>query len=301
MRDVTEQLTAYFDATVERVTAEDVLAGSRVRGQNGRLEPTRTPRLRPAWVLAAGFVATVVLVGGAVGVARVLESDSAGVGTAPSPASDTADGLSGPWTLLIAAGAILMLAVVGLVWRNRIEIVKEQTMQTLERPEVEVSPRPRSPANLILLVAVLVLAAGALGWWIGSSGGDDVGDVPQIVEQLNQAWVDGDADGVAALYTEEGIYEDMELELPTSIRGERYIGTSQIVSHARQGMNAADFEEMRVNKVMTLDNLIVYEWTASGISYESPFEATGVIVLEMEDGLIARSFYYYFSPELFGP
>ena len=57
------------------------------------------------------------------------------------------------WVVLIGAAVVLLLAVVGLVWRNR--IVKEQTMQTLERPEVEVSPRPRSPAILILLVAVL--------------------------------------------------------------------------------------------------------------------------------------------------
>ena len=55
MRDVTEQMTAYFDATIERLTAEDVLAGADVRAQNGRLAPVGVPRLRPAWVVAAGF------------------------------------------------------------------------------------------------------------------------------------------------------------------------------------------------------------------------------------------------------
>ena len=47
MRDVTEQMTAYFDATVERVTAEDVLAGADVRSQNGRFAAAPAPRLRP--------------------------------------------------------------------------------------------------------------------------------------------------------------------------------------------------------------------------------------------------------------
>ena len=37
-------------------------------------------------------------------------------------------------------------------------------MQTLDRPEVEVSPRPRSPAILILLAALLVVAVLLAGW-----------------------------------------------------------------------------------------------------------------------------------------
>jgi uncharacterized protein (TIGR02246 family) len=295
MRDVTEQLAAYFDATVERVTADDVLAGADVHTQNKRFEPTRVPRFRPAWVVAAGFAATILVVGGAVGIVRLLEGDSAGVGTSPSPVGDTGDGLSGPWALLIAAGVILVLAVVGLVWRNRIETVKEQTMQTLEKPEVEVSPRPRSPALLILLAALLILAAGALGWWLGSSG-DGVGDVPEIVESWSQAWVDGDAEAMAALYTEDGIYEQINVSTGVG-RLRRETGRPAI---RQQVPMAPEFEEMDTDSVAVLEDVIIFQWTATGSTPVVPFETTGVTILEIKDGLIAKSVMYFNPVELYG-
>lgn len=297
MPDVTEQLAAYFDATVERVTAEDVLAGSVARVQNGGLPPTRARRLRPASVLAAGFVATIVVVGGAVGITRLLEGDSAGLGTAP-PVGDSGEGLSGPWGLLIAVAVIVALAVVGLFWRGRNKIVKEQTMQTLEKPEVEVSPRPRSPAILVVLAVLLVGAAGVLGWWIGSSD-DDVGDVPEIVNLVNEAWVDDDPEALIELYTENAVFEEMSLKNPTYGRVE-YIGRADIRGHLAAGMQATGFEEFTVDTVIVLDNLVITQWTAIGTQGTEPFEATGVWVFEMKDGLIARSSLYYDHSEVFG-
>ena len=295
MRDLTEQLTAYFDATVERVTAKDVVAGSDVRSQNGRLAPAQVPRLRPTWVVAAGFVATVALVGGAVGVATLLEGNSAGVGTAPSPVGDAADGLSGPWALLTAAGAILVLAMVGLTWRRR-KNVKEQRMQTLERPEVEVSPRPRSPAMLILLIALLVLAAGALGWWIGSSGDG----VVMSRRSLSHGTRPGSMamEGLWLLYVEDGIYETIDVSTGVG-RLSRESGKSDIRDTASSVM-AMDFERFSADYVTVLEDVIIYSWTAEGTTPIVPFETTGVTVLEMEDGLIAKSVMYYNSVELYG-
>lgn len=296
MPDVTEPLTAYFDATVERVTAEDVVAGSAVRVQDGWIDPTRSHRLRPAWITTAGFVATIVFIGGAVGIAWLLRDDSTEVGVAPSPVGDAGAGPSTQWGLLIGIGLVLLLAVISLAVRGRNKIMKEQDMQTLERPEVEVSPRPRSP--VILIAGLLVVAAGALGWWIGSSGDSVSTDIPEIVDSFNQALLDGDVDAMAALYAENGIWEEMQLQLPALSRDERY-GGSNIAVRLSMGANAADTEEMIVDNVMVLDNLIVYEWTASGTSRSLPFETTGVMVFEMDGELIARSFLYYDSAEWF--
>lgn len=297
MRDVTEQLAAYFDATVERVTADDVLAGADVRSQNGRVAPTRVPRLRPAWVVAAGFVATVVLIGGAIGITRLLERGSGEVG-APPPVGDAGDGLSGPWALLIAAGVILVLAVVGLAWRSRREIVKEQDMQTIERPEVEVSPRPRSPAILIALVALLVVAAGAIGWWIGSSGDSGAaGDVPEIVELWNQAWVDGDAGALVALYAEDAVYEQIDVSMRGG-GGALAVTGSDIRVMVAGGM-AADFEKLTADYTTVLEDMIIYQWTGSGTAPLAPFESTGATILEIEDGLITRSVLYYNRDEIY--
>ncbi|MDJ0497455.1 MAG: nuclear transport factor 2 family protein [Acidimicrobiia bacterium] len=299
MRDVTEQMTAYFDATVERVTAEDILAGAEVRSQDGQLAPTRVPRLRPAWVVVAGFAATIVLVGGVVGLVQMLGGDSTiEVGTGVSPSGDGSDGLSGVSGLLITAGVLLVLAAAGLVLRNR-KLVKERDMQTLEKPETEVSPRPRSPAILILIVALLVLAAGALGWWIGSSGDGGSADTPEVVSLFNQALVDGDGDAMAALHTDNGIWEERDLEMPAPMRDEQYIGTASIAAHLNEGAAAANTEQITVDNIMVLDNVIVYEWTASGTSNSLPFETTGVLVFEMHGDLIARSYLFYDSDEWF--
>jgi len=174
-------------------------------------------------------------------------------------------------------------------------------MKTLERPEVEVSPRPRSPAMLAVLAALLVLAAGGLGWWIGSSG-DDVGNVPEIVDLWNQAWVDGDADALAALYTEDGIYEHANLDIPGAQREIALMatGTTEIWGHATTSMAAADFDEVTIDELLELDDLIIYLWTGSGVNGVSKqFETSGVSVLEMQDGLIVRSLTFYDAEELF--
>jgi ketosteroid isomerase-like protein len=198
-----------------------------------------------------------------------------------------------PWVVLIGAVVVLLLAVVGLVWSNR--IVKEQIMQTLERPEVEVSPRPRSPAFLILAAALLVLAAGALGWWIGSSS-DDVGNIPEIVELWNQAFVDGDGAALAALYTEDGAYERIDVSTGVG-RFSRETGRAGI---QEQVALAPDFETLAPDRVAVLEDVIIYQWTAKGTTPIVPFETTGVTVFEMEDGLIAKSVLYFNSVELYG-
>lgn len=234
MPDVTQQLAAYFDATVERVTAEDVLAGSAVHVQNGRSEPARVGRLRPAWVVAGGFVATMVVIGGVVGVALLFEGGAAEVGSGRAPVGDATDGLSGSWGLLIAVGLVLAAAIVGLVLRSRREIVKEQTMQTLERPEVEVSPPSQSPAVLIVLSALLAIAVATAGWLFVENRSlqsdlDDALSWPSVSELTAEeqriydvlgpegsfvtAWRAGDVDAMLELNAAnaewwEGLYEE---------------------------------------------------------------------------------------------
>lgn len=300
MHDVTEQMAAYFDATVERVTAEDVLAGRSIHVQNGRHDPVHRRRLQPAWVLAAGFAVTIVLVGGAVVAVRWLSTGSTTeFGTDRAPVGDAGAGVSVPW-VLIAVGALLVASVVALVIRPRSKIAEEKTMQTLDRPEVETSPRPRSPAIFVIAAGLLIAAAGLLGWWIGSSGeGGAVSDVPDIVTQFNQALADGDAEGVAALFHENGVLEEKDLDVTAWDRDEQLVGRGIIATYFELGAGAVDTEEIDVNQVMVLDNVIVYEWTARGTRRDLPTETTGVILFEMDGDLIARGYLLYDTAEWF--
>jgi uncharacterized protein (TIGR02246 family) len=302
--DLPDQLREYgdhFRSGLPTVEMEDIFTA---RTAVASLEvATATPPWRRVLVLIAAFVATIVVIGGSLGIGLLLKTEPGEPGTAAAPTAG--DGGGGEiWALVIAVGALLLVAVVVLVMQGRTEIVGTNggVMQTLERQEVEVSPRPRSPS--VLIAGLLVVAAGAMGWWLGSTS-NTAAEVPEIVLQTNDAWVDGDPDGVAALYTDDGVYTEKPLEAPALSRDESWTGREAIHGHVRLGLQYADFDEMRVDTVMVVNDLIVFEWTASGMSSNTfresmtPFETSGMTVFEMEDGLIARSFIYYNSGEVF--
>jgi hypothetical protein len=301
--DLPDQLREYgdhFRSGLPMVEMEDIFAAR--TGAASLQVAIATPSWKRVWVLIAGFVATIVVIGGSLGIGVLLKTEPGEPGTAAAPTAGDGDG-GGIWALVIAVGALLMVAVV-LAVRGRTEIVGTNggVMQTLERPEVEVSPQPRSPA--ILIAALLVVAAGAMGWWLGATS-NTAAEVPEIVTQFNNGWVDDDPDAVAALYTDDGIYIDTHLEAPALNRVASETGRDAIFRHVRLGLYYADFDELRVDNVMVVDDLIVFEWTASGMSFNTvhedmtPFETTGVTVFEMENGLIARSFNYYNNAEMY--
>ena len=97
MRDVETQLREYFDAAVERVTVEDVFARKRVA------EQPRSRRVRwdhrPAWAAAAGFVATLFVLGGSLILGAAVRRPGLDAGGTPiaeavSEATPTASGWS---------------------------------------------------------------------------------------------------------------------------------------------------------------------------------------------------------------
>ena len=63
MSRVEPQLREYFDAGVERITVEDVIAQAQV--QQNRLEPLRQRRsFKPAWAAVGAFAVTILGLGG---------------------------------------------------------------------------------------------------------------------------------------------------------------------------------------------------------------------------------------------
>ncbi|MCL1586774.1 MAG: hypothetical protein M3092_00015 [Actinomycetia bacterium] len=199
MRDVTGQLADYFDATVERITPEDVCAGSEGRYPNPRFDPTPRHRLRPAWVVAVAFMTTIVVFGGSLGVMMMFRARliPAGSGFAPIAASPGAGSDTG-WLWVVAVGLVIALlaAMAGLIVKGRrtgrgANGGSAMTMTT-DKPQVDKSVQKLHTTNRVLIVAVVVLALLAIGlggWAIYQATVDDqVAAVPEDVAALLDTW-----------------------------------------------------------------------------------------------------------------
>lgn len=199
MRDVTGQLADYFDATVERITPEDVFAGSEGRYPIARLGPTPRHRLRPAWVVAVAFMTTIVVFGGSLGVMMMFRARllPAGSGFAPIAASP-GTGSDAGWLWVVAVGLVvaLLAAMAGLIVKGRrmgrrANGGSTMTMTT-DKPQVDESVQKLHTTNRVLIVAVVVLALLAIGlggWAIYQATADDqVAAVPEDVAALLDEW-----------------------------------------------------------------------------------------------------------------
>jgi hypothetical protein len=218
MPRVEHQLREYFDAGVERLTAEDVIAQAAVR--NGDLEPMRERRtFRPAWAAAAAFVLTLVVFGGAFVVLDAIERGGSeagsgglgGLGSAPA-----APGSGGVWiwpAAAVSAGGVAALAAWLTRRRPRLDVKtrdegKVRIVETMERIEEIEAPKPggleRRNRWLVITVAVLFAIAAGLSAWLALqtrpvSPNAAPADVQQLMEDYAAAWNAQDASALAAL------------------------------------------------------------------------------------------------------
>ncbi|MDH3680444.1 MAG: nuclear transport factor 2 family protein [Acidimicrobiia bacterium] len=143
---------------------------------------------------------------------------------------------------------------------------------------------------------LLVVAAGAVGWVLGSS--DDTTDTPAIVERWQEAWLSGDPDAVAALYAEDATWQD-----PTEVGVIR--GRGGIQSNAEFTFAWLTFSDFEDETVVVGEGVIVVESIWSGDSRSltraemTPFSTKAVTILEVDDDLITGSAIYFDPDELF--
>jgi uncharacterized protein (TIGR02246 family) len=153
---------------------------------------------------------------------------------------------------------------------------------------------------------IVVLTLGAL---LVACGGDtnDSDQQPEIVNLWAEAFLEGDPDAVAALFTEDGVYGE---RWPAQV----FEGRAAIRQQLHEGFLFAEATEMTPKTVVTGDNVIegeddviTVEWTISGMSApgtrspsdKTPFSVEAVTVFEMRDGLIAKSVFYTSWNDLF--
>ena len=225
MPDVGTQLREYFDAAVERVTAEDVFARRRVFEEMG------SPRrhfltLHPAWAAALGFAVTVIVLGGTLGLTVLTSSRDSGAGSRglTDIVEEATGGATGSW-LFIVTIAVAIAGVVAVVVIHHQRAGKERTMAaTITPSSTERTTLPeRHSRSLITTIVVLVIALLALGAWVVyDAASEPEAATPEALQTLLDdymaAWNAHDADAFMALTTEDFTMVDgAEVKLRTNM------------------------------------------------------------------------------------
>jgi hypothetical protein len=217
MSDVETQLRDYFDATVERVTAEDILAGRRVFET---IRPVTLRRTRhPAWVAVGAFVATAVVLGGTIGLGAVLTGPTGDVGSGgiASVVREATEAASWGWLLIaaIALGIAVAGALIALRRRQGTHEEEEDTMATtIEAPPAETTgTADHNNRGLIVTIVVLAIALLALGAWaIYQQTAESETAAPAAVEELlndyGAAWNNYDGEAFLALTTADYVHDN---------------------------------------------------------------------------------------------
>ena len=217
MSEIETQLRDYFDATVERVTAEDILARQRVFETIRPVTPRRT--WHPAWVAVGAFVATAVVLGGTIGLGAVLTGPTGDVGSGGIAAVVREATEAASWWWLLVAAIALGLAVAGalIALRRRQGTHKEEedTMATtIEAPPAETTGRAdHNNRGLIVTIVALAIALLALGAWaIYQQTAESETAGPAAVEELlddyTAAWDNYDGEAFLALTTESYVHDN---------------------------------------------------------------------------------------------
>jgi uncharacterized membrane protein len=249
MSDLGTQLRSYFDENVERVTAEDVLAGRRV----GDLapEPRFKWRASPRLAVGLGFGVTVLIIGGSLGLGLVLQrpGDIPGSGRitfgigAGTPES-TGWGLLGVAVVLASIAMVfVVLALRSVRTRSRRTREEKDMATTFDTPPVDHELEEAHRANrwLIAAVVVLVVAVVALGAWVvndltSTSETAPPAEVQALVDDFQAAWNAYDGDALAGFVDETEflhVYGATEYDLPglaALVRGGESYGTQVGVS-----------------------------------------------------------------------
>ena len=239
MSDLSTQLRDYFDAVIERTTAEDVLARSAFHREPGAEAPSRwtgrRPALQAALAVGTGFGLTMLVAGGLLFIALL-----AGELTSDDAVRDVGSGVATPAGGAVGLGWIVAVVLMitgaatagGLAARSRRAhppLVEESDMTTIETDTgtKEHSNRIRSLERrnrwLVTGVVVLLVALAALGG-ILLFGGDDAGaaitpavdeatvdaatidEINTLIDANLQGWSEGDGDAVMATMAADGFH-----------------------------------------------------------------------------------------------
>src|SRR5665811_2006923 len=210
------QLREYFDAGVERVSIEDVIARAEV--SQGGLRPLRAKRnLQPAWAVVGAFAATLIGLGGLGGVLRVAPRMHGDAGAGVAEIAEVGGGTIGVWLIAAAIAAVAAGLTVWLVHRstkrteNEVENLSDQgkvmVMETIEEADTEdrttEKTEHRSRWPIVVIVAMAIALVGLIAWMTlmmrPTSPTAAPTEVVELMQEYTAAWNAYDADALEAL------------------------------------------------------------------------------------------------------
>ena len=216
MPNVERQLREYFDAGVERLSVDDVMAQAAVR--ENRLELLRSRRsLKPAWAAVGAFAATIVAIGGVVGLLAATQRLSREVGGDGVEVVATGGGTVGVWLVAGLVAALVAAAVTWMIRRPAAEAEQEEpdegrvmVMETIEQADADVgtNQEEKTPSRWpTIVVAILAVAVvGLVAWMIfamrPNSPNAAPAEIQQLMEDYNAAWNAQDPEALEALVTD---------------------------------------------------------------------------------------------------
>ncbi len=223
------QLREYFDAGVERISAEDVIAGARV--SEAGLQPLRAKRnLRPAWAAVGAFAATLAGLGGFVTVLKLAPRIAGDVGAGAAEIVDTSEGTIGIWLIAAFVAAIAAGLTVWLVRRsskrteNEEEIESEQgkvrVVETIEHIESEEmtteKTEQRSRWPIVVIVVLAIALVGLVAWMTLAMRPNSPNAAPpeivQLMEDYSAAWNAYDGNALETLVTDDYRFHSATLD-----------------------------------------------------------------------------------------
>ena len=213
MSRVERQLHDYFDAGVERISVEDVIAQAAVT--ETRLEPLKTQRnLRPAWAAVGAFAATIAALGGLAAVLSVTERFSGEFGSDAADVVQTDGGTVGLWLI---AGLVAAVAAAAVTWMMRRPKKHEEpkdedqgkvrVMETMEGTSVNTTTEPRAPSRwpIVLIVVLAIAVVGLVAWMTlamrPNSPNAAPPEVVELMEGYNAAFNAHDMDALEEFVT----------------------------------------------------------------------------------------------------
>lgn len=205
MPNVESQLRQYFDSTVERIDADDVITGARITNHVERWDVRSRRQLLAFTAAAFGVAASISLV--VVGAMMLSGGQRIGEATAPTAATP-ATPIAWPLALVVVGAAIAAIAVLAITRIRR----KGGFMETLERqePEVQLKHLQKSNRGLIIALVVALLALAGLGGWMLFDTFDTgaAGEINAFLDEYLDLSETSDWEASAEMFTATGVFID---------------------------------------------------------------------------------------------